>query len=105
MDILKAILKIEKKAQEISDGFEEIKAEENKKTETILKELKTNAEIEYKNKVTKLSKDITDSLNSELEKNHTDSEKKLCDMEKYFSDNENLWISEITENIIKGDIK
>lgn len=104
MDVLKAILDIEKKAQNVIDTFDSITVEE---TESIKEELKKLEEDENKDtslKIEKIKAKNEEYLKTELEKSTALMAEKDKALEKKFSENEKLWISEIIERITGGDV-
>ena len=105
MDMLKAILDIEKKAQNIVDTFDSLTQEENEKTQKQLSELEEKADEEIKLQTAELEARCEEELKSELEENAKVMQDKTGAMEKYFSETRERWVKEITQRIIGGDEK
>ena len=105
MDMLKAILDIEKKAQNIVDTFDSLTQEENEKTQNQLSELEEKADEEIKLQTAELEAKCEEELKSELKENAKVMQDKTDAMEKNFSENRERWVKEITHRIIGGDEK
>lgn len=103
MDILKAILDIEKKIQDISGTYDELKQKETEKTKEILSKLEENAQKERDEAILKYKEEIEAELKRGLKENSALLSERIEALEKTFSENEASWTSEIFERIIKGD--
>ena len=103
MDILKAILDIEKKVQDISGAYDELKQKETEKTEKILSELEERALKERKEALLKYTEEIKAEFECELKESSALLSERIEHLEKFFSENEALWTEEIFERIITGD--
>ena len=103
MDIMKAILDIENKAQEIEASTKhllaEIKGETDRKIEGISKKAQEDAETE----IEKFRETVKSGENDELSRAKVQMDKTLHLLEMKFEENRDNWIKEITDEIIKGD--
>ena len=103
MDMLKAILDIEKKAQKIASTFDLSALEEKQKTEKILEELEEEENLKVNEELSIIKIKNEKELKAELDKNFTLMTERLKAMEKFFEDNEKRWINEITQKITGGN--
>ena len=103
MDMLKAILDIEKKAQEIAGTYDKNVLEETKKTEKILKELEEAESLKAKEELAlalKLHEKYFKTKNEEI---INIMKEKSGRLEQIFEEKREIWINEITQKIIGGD--
>lgn len=103
MDMMKAILDIENKAQEIEASTKvlaaEIKSETDSKIEEISKKAQKDAEIE----IEKYRETVKSGEDKELSEAKMQMDKTLAALEEKFKQSREKWIEEITGEIIKGD--
>lgn len=103
MDMMKAILDIEKKAQEIENStcvlMADISRETDKNIQKIAEETKKNADAkieEFRNKEEAFALEVQSAVKAE-------NEKTFSSLEEKFAKDRAAWISGITDEIIKGD--
>mgnify|MGYP003305440092 CR=1 FL=1 len=101
--MLKAILDIEKKAQEIAGAYDKNVLEEKTNTERILKELEETQSLKAKEELDfalKLHEKYFKTKNKEI---INIMKEKSGRMEQIFEEKHEIWINEITQKIIGGD--
>ena len=103
MDMLKAILDIEKKAQKIASTFDLSALEEKQKTNKALEELKKKEALKISKELSVIRLKNEKELKDALEKNLSLMTEKSEKIQKFFQDNEARWINEITQKITGGD--
>lgn len=103
MDMLKAILDIEKKAQKIVDTFDLSALEENEKTIAFLKEFEEKEETKAKEEISAFYEKCEKELKEELKANCLLMAEKKEATEKLFYENQRRWTDEIMKKILGGD--
>ena len=103
MDIIKAILDIEDKAQRIVGTLDEMCSENEKEIEAEIEsmtaEMKSHAEFE----IEKYKNETEEKKNQETEEIERSMQQKKAALEKTFADNRESWLRDITEAIIKDE--
>ncbi len=103
MDIMKAILDIENKAQEIENSIESLGADIKKDTDKKILEYTQKAQFEIDIEIEKFREEIKKSENGELESTKAEMKEALAALEEKYRNNREKWIKEITEKVIEGD--
>ncbi len=103
MDIIKAILDIEEKAQKIVGTLDEMKGENEKdiaaETERMSEEMRKSAE----EKIEKAKQSADDEKKRIMSDTEAEIRSKREKLEKLFGDNRERWVREITEAVEKDD--
>lgn len=103
MDIIKAILDIEEKAQKIVGTLDDIKAESERETEAEIKlmseDMKARAEAEIEKSRAEAESDLA-RLTAECDE---DMRRRQEVLDKNFEDNRERWIKEITDAVVRNE--
>lgn len=102
MDIMKAILDIEEKAQSIMNTMEDIGRETAKETEQRLAELDSGMKRDAEEKISEHKEAVQKSADKELKALEDDFGKKRDALENAFAAGKASWIKEITDNVKEG---
>ncbi len=102
MDIMKAILDIEEKAQSIMNTTDDIGEEMRKETEKRIAEINEGMKKDAEEKISIHRANAEKKMKSELETLEADFGKKLGALETAFAENKARWVKEITDNVKEG---
>ncbi len=105
MDMMKAILDIENKAQEIENSIDSLSANIKKETEQKIEVLLKNAEFESDAQIEKFRETIKEREEDECNEIKAKLKASLDSLEAKYTENREKWIREITDEVIKGDTK
>lgn len=105
MDMMKAILDIENKAQEIENSIDSLSGDIRRETDEKIKKLHKKAENEANAEIAKFRADIRADEDHEKEAAESEMKDMLDSLEQKYKENRDKWIKEITEDITKGDDK
>lgn len=103
MDMMKAILDIENKAQEIEASSKVLSAELKRETDSKIEEMSKKAENDAKIEIERYRETVKSGEEKELSEAKMQMDKTLASLENKFQENRGKWIEEITDEIIKGD--
>ena len=105
MDIMKAILEIENKAQKVESSVDmsvtQIKAE----TDEHIKEIQLQSDSKVEKELEKYKVEAKANREKELNEVTLKMGKILESLEEKYAENKSRWIDEITEKITEGDMK
>lgn len=102
MDIMKAILDIEEKAQSIMNTTDDIGEEMRRDTEKRIAEIDAGMKKDADEKISVHRAKAEKKMKSELESLEKDFGKKLDALENAFAENRARWVKEITDNVKEG---
>lgn len=102
MDIMKAILDIEEKAQSIMNTTDDIGEEMRRDTEKRIAEIDAGMKKDADEKISVHRANAEKKMKSELESLEKDFGKKLDALENAFAENRARWVKEITDNVKEG---
>ncbi len=105
MDMMKAILDIENKAQEIENSIGSLSGDIRLETDKKIEELSKTADIEGDAQIEKFQKTIKAREDKEYNETKAEMKAALDLLEKKFVQNREKWIKDIVSEIIEGDKK
>lgn len=103
MDIVKAILEIETKAQEIESSVDELAKKIRRETDGKIAELQKAADSDSDAKIEKIKTKLASEKAASLDAVKGEMESVQNALMQKYSENREKWIEEITAAVIKGD--
>lgn len=100
MDMMKAILDIEARAQEVEDSIDSLKAKIKLETDEKIKQMQSEADAEAEAEIAAAKDKIDKEKQAEIEAVKAEMKLVSDSLEKNFTKNRNRWIEEITQRII-----
>ena len=103
MDIMKAILDIESKAQGIINTLDEIQEENDKQIAQELKEIEEQMKVRANSKVEEYKAELDEKTHREIIELEKLMDTRRQTLEKTFNEKYKQWVKEITEAVVKDD--
>ncbi len=103
MDMMKAILDIENKAQEIENSIERFASDIKQETDREIEKFSQNAQAEIDVQINKFRETIKEIEEKEYNSTKAEMKEALDFLEEKYTANREKWINEITAEVTKGD--
>ena len=100
MDMMKAILDIEARAQKVEDSIDALAAKIKLETDEKIKQIQSEAEADAEAEIAAVKNRLDKEKQAEIEKTKSDMKLVSDELEKKFTQNRDKWIKEITEKVI-----